>query len=305
VKLWRQGRRMKTMRRYKLYYWLENYNSILPINLPTEDYITAITPLIDDFLKFNYGNRDMLYEFYEYLDGATDAQILTWIKQKIYLLFQAKNESYKRIYQGLTEEYNPLWNVDGKETVTHSGTDTDRHTGTDTETHSGSDSVDNTGTDLTTENHSGTDTRTTTNDGTDTNTETNSGTDATNNNVATFDDPNVRLNTSSQTLNGKRTVNELEHDTTTTEALKHGESVEGSITHELTTETEYGHVIARQNGHVISHENGHKIVTERQGNIGVTKSTELLRDHFELWHGLSFLDMVAQDIVQCICYNTI
>lgn len=293
------------MQRYKLYYWLENYNSILPNNLPAEDYVSVITPLIDDFLKFNYGNRDMLYDFYEYLDEATDLQILTWIKEKIYLLFQAKNESYKRIYQGLTEEYNPLWNVDGKETITHSGTDTDRHTGTDTETHSGSDSVDNTGTDRTTETHSGTDTRTTTNDGTDTNTETNSGTDAINNNVATFDDPNVRLNTSSQTLNGKQTVNTLDHDTTTTDALQHGESISGSVTHGLTTETEYGHVIARQNGHIISHENGHKIVTERQGNIGLTKSTELLHDHLELWQGLSFLDIIAKDIVQCICYSTI
>lgn len=293
------------MQRYKLYYWLENYNSILPNNLPTEDYITAISPLIDDFLKFNYGNRDMLYDFYEYLDDATDAQVLTWIKQKIYLLFQAKNESYKRIYQGLTEEYNPLWNVDGKETITHSGTDTDRHTGTDTETHSGSDSVDNTGTDRTTETHSGTDTRTINNDGTDTNTEQNSGTDATNNNVATFDDPNVRLNTSSQTLNGKQTVNTLDHDTTTTDALQHGESVAGSIIHGLSTETEYGHVIARQNGHIIAHENGHKIVTERQGNIGVTKSTELLRDHLDLWQGLSFLDIIAKDIINTICYSVI
>ena len=293
------------MQRYKLYYWLENYNSILPNNLPTEDYITAISPLIDEFLKLNYGNRDMLYDFYEYLDEATDAQILTWIKQKIYLLFQAKNESYKRIYQGLTVEYNPLWNVDGKVTVTHSGTDTDRHTGTDTETHSGSDSVDNTGTDRTTETHSGTDTRTIDNDGTDTNTERNSGTDATNNNVATFDDPNVRLNTSSQTLNGKQTVNTLDHDTTTTDALQHGESVAGSITHGLSTETEYGHVIARQNGHIISHENGHKIVTERQGKIGVTKSTVLLRDHLELWHGLSFLDIIAKDIINTICYSVI
>ena len=293
------------MMRYKLYYWLENYTSILPNNLPAEDYVSVITPLIDEFLKFNYGNRDMLYDYYEYLDEATDMQILTWIKQKIYLLFQAKNESYKRIYQGLTEEYNPLWNVDGKETITHSGTDTDRHTGTDTETHSGSDSVDNTGTDRTTETHSGTDTRTINNDGTDTNTEQNSGTDATNNNVATFDDPNVHLNTSSQTLNGKQTVNTLDHDTTTTDALQHGESISGSVTHGLSTETEYGHVIARQNGHIIEHENGHKIVTERQGNIGVTKSTELLRDHLDLWQGLSFLDIIAKDIINTICYSVI
>ena len=277
------------MQRYKLYYWLENYNSILPSSLPDEDYITAITPLIDEFLKFNYGNRDMLYDFYEYLDGATDATILAWIKQKIYLLFQAKNESYKRIYQGLTEEYNPLWNVDGTETETHSGTDT--------ETHSGSDTVSNSGTDRTTEAHSGTDTRTIENTGTDTNTETNSGTDTVNENVATFDNPNMTPQSQTQTINGKQTVNAMQRNTTTTDGLAHGESINGSVTHGLETETEYGHVT--------TYANGHKITRERHGNIGVTKSTELLRDHLELWQGLSFLDIIAKDIINTICYSVI
>ncbi len=277
------------MQRYKLYYWLENYNSILPSSLPDEDYITVITPLIDEFLKINYGNREMLYDFYEYLDGATDATILAWIKQKIYLLFQTKNESYKRIYQGLTEEYNPLWNVEGTETETHSGTDT--------ETHSGTDTVSNSGTDHTTEAHSGTDTRTIENTGTDTNTETNSGTDVVNENVATFDNPAMKPQNQTQTVNGKQTVNEMERNTTTTDGLVHGESINGSVTHGLETETEYGHVT--------TYANGHKITRERHGNIGVTKSTDLLRDHLDLWRGLSFLDIIAKDIINTICYSVI
>lgn len=293
------------MRRYKLYYWLENYNSILPASLPDEDYITAIKPLIDEFLKFNYGDRDMLYDFYEYLDEATDAQILTWIKQKIYLLFQAKNESYKRIYQGLTEEYNPLWNVDGTETETHSGADVQKNSGNDVITNSGTDThtIDSTeNRDIT---HSGTDTRTINNDGTDTNTEQNSGTDATNNNVATFDDPNVRLNTSSQTLNGKQTVNTLDHDTTTTDTLQHGETVSDDLDADTTDSFAHGHVITTQNGKQTRDEFGHVITHRRTGNIGVTKSTELLRDHLELWQGLSFLDIIAKDIINTICYSVI
>ena len=317
------------MKRYKLYYWLENYNSILPASLPDEDYITAIRSLIDEFLKFNYGNRDMLYDFYEYLDEATDQQILNWIKEKIYLLFQAKNESYKRIYQAFTETYNPLWNVDGVETESHTGTDrvidsgsdTTANTGTDTttDTHSGTDTntTTNSGTDTNTTVNSGTDTNTTVNSGTDTNTERNSGTDATNNNVATFDDPNVRLNTSSQTLNGKQTVNELERDTTTTETIQHGASTTETMQHGASsTETmQHGEQIASTTVHGLQTEttygketqtiNGHIITRERHGNIGVTKSTELIRDHLDLWHGLSFLDMVAKDIINTICYSVI
>lgn len=297
------------MRRYKLYYWLEMYSSILPNNLPDESYVTAIRPLIDEFLKMNYGNREMIFDAFEYLDNAGDATILSWIKDKIYMLFQAKNESYKRIYQAFTETYNPLWNVDGVET--------ERHTGTDRVIDSGSDTTANTGTDTTTDRHTGTDTNTTTNSGTDTNTtvnsgtdtntERNSGTDATNNNVATFDDPNVRLNTSSQTLNGKQTVNELERDTTTTETMQHGasstetmehgEQIATTTVHGLQTETTYGKETQTINGHIITR--------ERHGNIGVTKSTELLRDHLELWQGLSFLDIIAKDIINTICYSVI
>lgn len=293
------------MQRYKLYYWLENYNSILPSSLPDEDYITAITPLIDEFLKLNYGSREVLYDYYEYLDGATDATILAWLKQKIYLLFQAKNESYKRIYQGLTEEYNPLWNVDGTETETHSGADVQKNSGNDVITNSGTDThtIDSTeNRDIT---HSGTDTRTVNNDGTDTNTETNSGTDAVNNNVATFDDPNVRLNTSSQTLNGKQTINTLDHDTTTTDALQHGETVADDLDVDTTDSFAHGHVITTQNGKQTRDEFGHVITHRRTGNIGVTKSTELLRDHLELWQGLSFLDIIAKDIINTICYSVI
>lgn len=293
------------MQRYKLYYWLENYNSILPETLPTEDYITAIRPLIDEFLKFNYGAREVLYDYYEYLDGATDAQILAWIKQKIYLLFQAKNESYKRIYQGLTEDYNPLWNVDGTETETHSGADVQKNSGNDVITNSGTD----THTIDSSENrdiaHGGTDTNTEVNSGTDETTETHGGTDATNNNVATFDDPNVRIDTSSQTLNGHTINTELEHGQTTTSTLQHGETVSDDLDIDTTDSFAHGHVITTQNGKQVRDEFGHVITRRRTGNIGVTKSTELLRDHLDLWGGLSFLDTVAKDIVNCICYSTI
>lgn len=297
------------MRRYKLYYWLEMYSSILPNNLPDESYVAAIRPLIDEFLKMNYGNREMVFDALEYLDNAGDAAILTWIKDKIYMLFQAKNESYKRIYQAFTETYNPLWNVDGVETEHHTGTDRVIDSGSDTTANTGTDTTTDrhTGTDTNTTTNSGTDTNTTVNSGTDTNTERNSGTDATNNNVATFDDPNVRLNTSSQTLNGKQTVNELERDTTTTETmqhgasstetLQHGEQIESATVHGLQTETTYGKETQTINGHIITR--------ERHGNIGVTKSTELLRDHLDLWQGLSFLDIIAKDIINTICYSVI
>lgn len=291
------------MQRYKLYYWLEQYNSILPATLPDEEWTTAISPIIDDFLKYNYGIRDMIFDMIPYLDSADDTTILTWIKEKISLLFSAKNESYKRIYAGLTEEYDPLWNVDGTETETHSGKDTQKNSGNDVITNSGTDTHT---IDSTTERdiaHSGTDTNTETNTGTDTTTETNNGTDTTTNSVATFDNPTAVLSSQDSTLHGKGTTTALQHGQSTTTALQHGETVSDDTDTDTTDSFAHGHVITTANGKQIEDTYGHVITRRRTGNIGTTKSTELLRDHLELWNGLSFLDMIASDIVATICYR--
>lgn len=293
------------MSRNKLYYWVLNYENILPQVLPDEDWVSVINPVINSFLKMNYGNREMIFDSLEYLDFAPDSDILAWIKEKIGLLFTARNESYKRIFEGFTAEYNPLWNVDGTEIEKHTGKDTTKNSGTDTVTNSGTDARTIETTDDTDTTHGGTTTDSVHNSGTDETIETHGGTDATNNNVAAFDLVSPVLANSSQTLNGHTINTELEHGLQSARTINHGETISENGTHETSDSFAHGHVVTTQNGKQTEDEYNSTITRTRTGNIGVTKSTELLKDHLELWNGLSFLDMIAKDIVNTICYSVI
>ena len=293
------------MVRYKLYYWLSHYNSILPASIPQEDWTEVITPVIDDFLKLNYGNREMIFDSIEYLDNADDTTILAWIKNKLALLFNAKNESYKRIFEVFQEDYNPLWNVDGVEIETHTGKDTHKNSGSDTITNAGNDIHAYTGSDTNTSVHTGTDTNTAQNTGTDTNTEHDTGTDTTTHSVATFDNPTPVLASQDATQYGKTVTNTTQHGLTTTNTLQHGETVTDTTQHGLTDTLTHGHTITTQNGKQLEDSYGHVITHERHGNIGVTKSTELVADQVRTWEKMNFVDMVARDIVNTICYSVI
>ena len=288
-----------------LYYYINKYTSIMPDTPPAADWYNSISANINSYLKYNYGLRELLTPSIDYLEDASETEILDWIKEKISLLFASHNESYSRIFEVFTSEYNPLWNVDGTETETHGGKDTTQNSGTDTVNNTGTDSRSYTGTDTNTSRHSGTDTTTETNSGTDTTTETNSGTDTTTRSVATFDSDTAFLADQSATLNGKGTTTALQHGHGVTSSLQHGETVTDTTEHGLTDALTHGHTIQTVNGKKTEETHGHTITTVRQGNIGVISSVKLLQEHLELWDGLSFIDIVARDIIKEITYSTI
>ena len=66
--------------------------------------------------------------------------LVSYVNDEIDTVFLMNNEKYKRIYEALSSNYNPLWNVDGEETVTYikgnSGTvkNDEHNTGTITDT---------------------------------------------------------------------------------------------------------------------------------------------------------------------------
>lgn len=288
-----------------LYYYINKYNNIMPDTPPDTAWYNSISANINSYLKYNYGLRELLTPSLDYLEGASETEILSWIKEKIGLLFAAHNESYSRIFEVFTSEYNPLWNVDGTETETHSGKDTTQNSGTDTVNNTGTDSRAYTGTDTHTSAHTGTDTNTETNSGTDTTTETNSGTDTTTNSVATFDNPAAVLKDQQSTLNGKGTTTALQHGHGVTNSFEHGETVTETTEHGLNDSLTHGHTIQTVNGKKTEETHGHTITTVRQGNIGVISSVKLLQEHLELWKDMSFIDIVAHDIIKEITYSTI
>ena len=288
-----------------LYYYINKYTSIMPDTPPSGAWYDSISANINSYLKYNYGLRELITPSIDYLEDASETEILAWIKEKLSLLFASHNESYSRLFEVFTSEYNPLWNVDGTETETHGGKDTTQNSGTDTINNTGTDSRAYTGTDTHTSRHTGTDTNTSANSGTDTTTEANSGTDTTTNSVATFDNPSPVLKDQQSTLNGKSTTTTLQHGQSTTNTLQHGETVTDTTEHGLTDSLTHGHTIQTVNGKKTEETHGHTITTVRQGNIGVISSVKLLQEHMELWNGLSFMDIVARDIIKEITYSAI
>ena len=230
---------------------------------------------------------------------------------------QDRQHAFTKMYAALLAEYNPLFNVDGVEGLitksTHSGTDTVAKTGTDAVQSSGNDTVSNTGTD--TDTLSGTDTThldVTKDENTKTGSEAlaRTGNDTDTNSVATFDS-NDNLNPESGT-----STDYLSTDTTTYNNVK------DSRLRNETDATTYGKIDTFVHGKIETTAHGKKDETTynstntntknlvddylemkiRQGNIGVTKSQELVESEMKLrdaWDHL--LDTFVADFIHSYC----
>ena len=143
--------------------------------------------LLDDNIMKRYGNRYMLPDDYEIFSEHLGNNDLLDILNAVYAqylieLFEEYNESFKRIFDVILQEYEPLFNLDvtyeeqhsgtdstvnegsRSDTTTYSGSEKDEHKGTDTFTQSGSEKDEHKGTDTFTQSgsekdeHKGTDT---------------------------------------------------------------------------------------------------------------------------------------------------
>lgn len=229
---------------------------------------------------------------------------------------QDRQHAFTKMYAALLAEYNPLWNVDGVEGLitktTHSGTDTVAKTGTDTVQASGNDTVTNSGTD--TDTLSGTDTThldVTKDENTRSGSEAlaRTGNDTDTDRVATFDSEGELLPSAS------KKTDYLSTDTTTY-------NVKDSRLRNETDATTYGKVDTFVHGKVETTAHGKKDETRynstntntknliddylelkiRQGNIGVTKSTDLIESELKLrdaWDKL--LDTFVADFIHSYC----
>ena len=277
-----------------------------------------------------------------YYDPVTDSYINTVndindaITMMHYLFtewVQNREHAFTKMYAALVAEYNPLWNVDGVEGLitktTHTGTNTNAKSGTDTVAGSGTDTVAGSGTDTVAS--SGTDTDTlsgidtfdhdvtkdeTTRTGNETNADT--GTDTTRRSVATFDsnDDAVPYNAEGVT-HGKTT-------TTTYNNVKDARTVDAqdkttygkvdTVAYGKTDTTTYGKTDTTTYGKTdtttynSSNTETRNLIDEylelkiRQGNIGLTKSTELVESEMRLrkdWDNL--INEWIKDFIESYC----
>jgi len=123
--------------------------------------------LLDDNIMKRYGFRYMLPNDYEIFNehlGNEDLLVMlnSLYSQYLIELFEEYNESFKRIYDVIMQEYEPLFNLDVTYEEQHTGTDTTVNEGsrTDTTTYSGSEKDEHKGTDSLTKSGSETNART-------------------------------------------------------------------------------------------------------------------------------------------------
>lgn len=272
------------------------------------------------------------------------SSIAEYVGKQIDSLFKLNNYKYSKMYDALTSEYNPIWNVDGTEirgyTKKNTGTQGNVNTKTGniidnkTITYNGSEQIANGGTDTNVESGSITDTksgsrtnsrngqRAVADTGTDTTTRTGNETKSTTpmesgtfydtekntyNNVA---DSVVHGKTETETftnLNDTETFNAFT-DTETFNNHQNQRTLNTTETKSFTNRNDTDNTTTTFNN---VQDNGTRTdnlkeeydeTLTRQGNIGVTKSQDLVESEIVLRMKYDFLDIVQKDIASYILY---
>ena len=242
-------------------------NNFIPASgyYSSREWYISIAGVMEKILRIRDGKRE-LQDFVvlppftlpdaQYISDMTQA-----VKDNIDMLFIVNDESYARIYRALTEDYNPIWNVDGTETLVY----TRDNTGTQNNVvmHTGKQDIDNT--------HSGSLTTTDTLESTTTTSKT------TYNSAAFADTEKVH------TVNGP-TGQQQETDTRKVE-MDRTDNLKDDARRTDNLKEEYSEI------------------KKRGGNIGVTKSQELIESELDLRLNAKFLEIVEHDILKQIAYT--
>jgi len=289
-----------------LYYYINKYNNIMPDTPPAASWYSSISSNINSYLKYNYGLRELITASLEYLEDAEETDILSWIKEKINLVFIANENKYNKLFEIETAQTSVLsdkkWTkstaFSGSDEITQSGSDSTANTGHDTRalTNGGSDTSK-----LTTGGH---DTSALTNGGSDSGSETHGGTDTTTNSKPVFDlavDVNAGSSATQngETINTSATYGKTENNTTTYGRTENNTYSYGKTENDTTT---YGKTTATTYGKKDTLKHGQSILESYEGTDDDMKA---IKDYKNFWGKWSFIDIVARDIINEITYSTI
>lgn len=225
----------------------------------SSEWYLSIAPLLQEHIFMNYGDRETLENarirsaWRRYAERqATLSEVKNIILQEIQRaarhILISKNRSYSIEYKAIMEDFNPLWNVDGVETLTYTRT----NTGTVT-------------------------------------------------NVADQDDKNTGTVTNADTTGSTTTSQATTYDSATWKDTGK-DIVQNSGANTRTDNTKYER--DQTDTRTDNLTEGYTETKERHGNIGVTKSTELIADTLKVFTDIDFLDMVAHDVANVICART-
>ena len=226
-----------------------------------------VSPMFDDLIWLYYGDRTVfLNKKFDPEDSSTTREN---IRRTFGVYLKSRCRQLDRLWEGFMADFNPLWNVAGVEGFiskdTHTGTDTTRHTGTDRVNRD--------------------DTGNITKSGNETNVS--SGTD-------TSIDSNTTYNSSTFNDNDKNTYNHGKSDTHTYNQVRDTHDL-----HNLDVTT-----YNSQNDETRNLTDNHVDLKVRPGNIGVTKSTDLIKDNQAMYQDelMDFYKYVVRCCVNQVSY---
>ena len=289
-----------------LYYYINKYNNIMPDTPPAASWYASISSNINSYLKYNYGLRELITASLEYLEDAEEADILSWIKEKINLVFIANENKYNKLFEIETAQTSALSDKKWTKTTTYSGNDETTLSGSDSTANTGHDTraLTNGGSDTSALTTGGSDTSALTNGGSDSGSETHGGTDTTTNSKPVFDlavDVNAGSSATQngETINTSATYGKTENNTTTygrteNNTYSYGKTENDTTTYGKTTATTYGKKETLKHGKSIS-----------ESYDGTDDDMRALKDYKDFWGKWSFIDIVARDIINEITYSTI
>lgn len=300
---------------------------------------SAVKDSFDDLLWLYYPDRTVFFKDrfpYNPNDPENAADIaacIASIQRSFAIFLKSKDYTYSKLYETTILEYNPLYNVDGTEITDRvlrqggnnehklSGTDTTAYTGEEANTLSGTDTTAYSGTEANT--LSGTDTLAYS--GSEANAKTGydsdvgSGTDTTTDSVTTFDSAGSFHDTAKTTdspgstdthnYNSTDTKSFTDREDATTYGktdTKSFEDREDSITYGKTdtktfNEREDSTTYGRTDTETRNLHDDEHIEVRRFGNIGVTKSTDLI-DSQRNTVLFDFYKKVVHDCVNLVTY---
>ena len=285
-----------------LYYYINKYQNIMPDTPPAASWYASISSNINSYLKYNYGLRELITASPEYLEDAEEADILSWIKEKINLVFIANANKYNKLFEIETAQTSVLSDKKWTKTTTFSGNDETTLSGSDSTANSGHDTraLTNGGSDTSALTTGGHDTSALSNGGSDTGSETHGGTDTTTNSKPVFDlaiDVNAGSSATQngETINTSATYGKTENNTTTygrteNNTYSYGKTENDTTTYGKTTATTYGKKETLKHG---------KSISESYDDM------KAIKDYRDFWGKWSFIDIVSRDIINEITYSTI
>lgn len=253
---------------------------------------------LDDDIIRRYGFRELLPDLlldYRELGEEAGTELLNDALADIAKeIFETKRESYKRIFDVITAEYEPLYNLDVTYEEQHSGTDTEGiDTATDTSrAKDGEDTYSKGGTETTA--YAGSEA--TTYAGSEKTADDEGSRNTTDNSTYAFNSADP-VPESKSIVTFEKSETKSFKDRTDTKSFNGRSDTTTYDTEDTTaygsTETESSTIATDR-----SYTHGEKIKTRRYGNQGVTRSDELASAEMEFRQKVDFVRMVSEEVAK-------